>query len=402
MIVLMIAFTLTVYGLINVYVGSRILLWLKLVCPIVPGWLFWLIYGFLALSMFIGYSIPVSSVAKIIHQISNFWLGIFLYLLLTIIFVDGIRLLLKPTAIGKGLSSLPHLLNWTGFLVLAAAAGCVLYGLYAAKDVQIKKYDLTIHKQAQSLEALDVVLISDIHLGYTTGSKSIQKLVQQINDLDADLICIAGDLFDNNLSSIDSLDEIIQQFSRLKATFGVYACLGNHDVERPVKIKNHIAKDGGKANNGEQAMDANAAMLDFYKKAGITLLQDEAVLVNDAFYVAGRLDAAPIGIPNHTRKSAEEIVSGLDKSKPIFVLDHQPTEFSQIAASGADLLLCGHTHRGQIFPGNIVTKHIYEVDYGYKQKGVLHTIVTSGAGTWGPPMRIGTQSEVVHIHISFN
>lgn len=382
MMFLIITISFIVYGLINFYVGSKVLLWLKVIWPMFPSWLFCLIYAFLASAIFIGYIIPVSFVAKTIHLISNFWLGIFLYLLLAIALVDLLRLISKLTSLGTGFRGSPQALTWTGCLVLMFVLGSVIYGLYSANKIHIKEYEITMHKQTGQLDALNVVLISDVHLGYNIGEKHISKIVESINMLDADLVCIAGDMFDNHFASIENIEGIIQQFRSLQTTYGVYACLGNHDVDT--------------------RGDTNTDMLEFFHKAGITLLQDQVVLVDDLFYIVGRLDAAPIGVINHKRKPIIDIIGGLDKSKPIIVMDHRPIELAEVEAGGGDLLLSGHTHKGQVFPGNLVTKRIFEVDYGYEQKGNLHVIVTSGVGTWGPPLRLGTQSEMVNIHIKFS
>src|SRR5699024_4579548 len=101
------------------------------------------------------------------------------------------------------------------------------------------------------------------------------------------------------------------------------------------------------------------------------------------------------------RMSPEELLSGLDHDKPIIVMDHQPKELQELSDAGADLDLCGHTHDGQMFPGNIVTSLIWENSCGYLKKGDMHNIVTSGAGIFGPYMRVGTKSEIVAISVNF-
>ena len=99
--------------------------------------------------------------------------------------------------------------------------------------------------------------------------------------------------------------------------------------------------------------------------------------------------------------SADELLRGLDPEKPVIVIDHQPRELEELSSAGADLDLCGHTHDGQTFPGNIVTSLIWENSCGYLKKGGMHNIVTSGAGIFGPYMRVGTKSEIVEINVKF-
>lgn len=92
----------------------------------------------------------------------------------------------------------------------------------------------------------------------------------------------------------------------------------------------------------------------------------------------------------------------MNTSKPIFVMDHQPDDFLELSTSGMDLDLSGHTHNGQMFPGNIVTHLMWKNSYGYKKIHNLHSIVTSGVGVWGPNMRVGTKSEIVCITVNFS
>ena len=92
----------------------------------------------------------------------------------------------------------------------------------------------------------------------------------------------------------------------------------------------------------------------------------------------------------------------MDKSKLIIVLDHQPRELAALAAAGVDLDLCGHTHDGQMFPGNLVVRPFWENFYGYLKKGDMHNIVTSGVGLFGPNMRVGTKAEICPITVHFS
>ena len=135
--------------------------------------------------------------------------------------------------------------------------------------------------------------------------------------------------------------------------------------------------------------------------AGITLLEDETVLIDDAFYLAGRLDRQKPLTEDGGRLSPQELLENLDHTKPIIVMDHQPKELQELADAGADLDLCGHTHDGQMFPGNLTVHLFWENACGYLQKGQMHNIVTSGVGVWGPAMRVGTKSEICKITVQF-
>ena len=135
--------------------------------------------------------------------------------------------------------------------------------------------------------------------------------------------------------------------------------------------------------------------------AGITLLNDQTVCIHDAFYLTGRKDIDRAEKVEGSRQSPEELLGGLDQSKPIFVLEHQPKYLDEVAEAGADAQLCGHTHDGQLFPGNILVGLMWDNSYGLEQKGDMYSIVTSGVGVWGPAMRVGTDSEIVEINVHF-
>ena len=142
-------------------------------------------------------------------------------------------------------------------------------------------------------------------------------------------------------------------------------------------------------------------MKEFLQKSNIHLLEDESVLINNKFYIVGRKDASLSEKIAEIRQTPKQLTSSLDKNKPVIFIEHQPKELQELADAGADLDLCGHTHDGQTFPGNITIRFLWENPCGYLKKDTMHNIVTSGAGVWGPAMRIGTDSEICVINVSF-
>ena len=139
----------------------------------------------------------------------------------------------------------------------------------------------------------------------------------------------------------------------------------------------------------------------FLADSNITLLRDEGVLVEDSFYLYGRADEERPGRGIDERRTAVELTEGMDMDKPVIVIDHEPKELDELAQAGVDLDLCGHTHDGQMFPGNVTIKLMWENAYGYLKKGKMHNFVTSGVGVFGPNMRVGTKSEICAIDVSF-
>jgi len=320
------------------------------------------------------------------------------YLFMAVLLADLIRLLLQY------LDRIPRsaLVSATGTgIALGIALIVLIYGAINARNIQTVHYKINLDKKGPETAAMSagiasestlrIALVSDLHIGLTVDRKWTANIVDAINRTKPDIICLAGDIFDSNIETEVDLQAVRTELLRLNAPLGVYACAGNHDVDR---ISLGILRGGA----------STERIHDFLKSAGVTLLLDEVVLVGDSFYLAGRRDARPIGM-SITRKSAAELASGLDASKPFIFLDHQPVDFPAEEEAGADLILAGHTHRGQFFPGNIVTAHIYKnagaIHYGYWKGRSAHGIVTSGAGTWGPAVRVATNSEVAVVDIKF-
>jgi len=123
-------------------------------------------------------------------------------------------------------------------------------------------------------------------------------------------------------------------------------------------------------------------------------LRDSVCLVDSSFYLIGRDDRT-----NTKRKSLKELVTGLNVNLPRILMDHQPYHLDEAEKNNIDFQISGHTHNGQFFPGNLFVKKIYELGYGYLKKGNSHFYVSSGLGIWGPQYRIGTESELVVIHL---
>ena len=241
---------------------------------------------------------------------------------------------------------------------------------------------------------LKIVLVSDLHLGYNIGLRQMEKMVAKINAEEADLVVIAGDIFDNEWEAVQEPARMAELLRGIRSTYGVYACYGNHDIEEPILAGFTFRQRAPKASSPQ--MDA------FLSDAGIQLLRDEGVLIAGSFYLYGRADAQRPGVGISERKSPQEITQDMDKTRPIIVIDHQPRELAALAAAGVDIDLCGHTHDGQMFPGNLIVRPFWENFYGYLQKGSMHNIVTSGVGLFGPNMRVGTKAEICSITVHFS
>lgn len=230
-------------------------------------------------------------------------------------------------------------------------------------------------------------------MGYNIGCEHIQKMVEKINAQEPDLVVFAGDIFDNEYEALEDPKKLIEILQGIKSKYGVYACYGNHDIKEKILA--------GFTFGGSQKKESDIRMDEFLKEAGITLLRDESVLIGDSVYLYGRPDRQRPGRDIKTRKTPEEITAGMDLSKPVFVIDHQPKELQELADAGVDLDLCGHTHDGQVWPGNLTIRLMWENACGYLKKGDMHNIVTSGVGIFGPNMRVGTIAEICSVTVKF-
>ena len=328
---------------------------------------------FISLSLVIAFFIREPSLKWFFKHLSNYWLGTLLYITLAVVLSDIIRIvLLHCSRVNKIKLHSRKTFVICGGLVIAVILSLSTYGIIHARDLKIRQYDISINKSCETGD-LKVVLIADLHMGYSIGHRYIEHMVEKINALEPDLICIAGDIFDNDYDALDDPEAITAALKILAGfTFG-----SKKDLTDDIRM---------------------AKLLD---EAGISLLNDESVCIEDSFYLAGRRDIDRVKKIEHTRKTPEELTEGLDLTKPLLVMDHQPRQLDELAAAGADAQLSGHTHNGQLFPGNLLIHLFWENPYGLEKIGNMYSIVTSGVGIWGPDMRIGTDSEIVEINVHF-
>ena len=392
---------LLVYAGINIYTGFNVLQLFKYFLPSSKAFIFWPIY-FLFCYSFLFILFLRFDRFRPLRQAAMYVLPFLVYFCFALVILDGLRF---------GLRFFGHFSLSPGFsaagtgIALCLVILAMVYGTFHARDIRTVHYNVTLNKsgtgQPGQVSALRLVLVSDLHIGTTVDRKWVANIVDTVNKAGPDIICIAGDIFDNDFAAVRNLDGIGTELRRLKAPLGVYACPGNHDVDR---ISLRQTASGGSASSAAGGSAGNDRIREFLKKEDIVYLEDELRLVNDSFYLVGRKDARPIGL-RQERKSAAELTADLDKSRPVIFLDHEPVDFPREEAAGADLILSGHTHRGQFCPGNIITAEIYKragaVSYGYWQGHTAQGVVSSGAGLWGPPIRIGTDSEAAVLDIVF-
>jgi predicted MPP superfamily phosphohydrolase len=312
--------------------------------------------------------------------IGAFWFAFLVYFILVLLGIDILRLLdsffnFFPELITNNVESAKKI---TAVIVIALVTLIVILGNLNKRDITITSLDLTLPKGDAKLNELNMVFAADLHLSTIDGERLLKRIVEKINSVNPDLILFAGDVVDDKASILRNRG-IGESFNLLKPKLGVYTINGNHEF----------------INNVEPSVK-------FLEKSGMKVLRDNYELVDSSVYIIGREDFTMKQFTGKRRKTLEQIVETVENKYPKILLDHTPVKLERAVNNGIDLQLSGHTHHGQIWPAHIITNIIYELSWGYKQKGNTQFYVTSGAGTWGPPVRTGSKSEIVNIKIKFS
>jgi predicted MPP superfamily phosphohydrolase len=325
--------------------------------------------------MFFHDELPYS-VSKFLFMLGTTWMNFFIYLLLItlacslIVFLNRFIPLFSQTALRHYTQENTLSLGLVLLFISMVLAGGYLKYLWKSQVVVPIQLEKTIRANSLHGDSIRVVAMSDLHLGYAIGASELEEWVRLVNNEQPDIVLIAGDIVDISLKPL-MRDSLYKYLQKIDAPLGVYACLGNHEYYA--------------------GADKSA---EFMKLANIRLLRDSVAFVDSTFYVVGRDDRT-----NPQRKSLSQLTAGLDHSKPIILIDHQPYDLGETPQSGVDLQISGHTHEGQIWPLSLITKAIYENPHGYIKKGKSHIYVSSGIGIWGGKFRIGTQSEFMVFNI---
>jgi hypothetical protein len=312
---------------------------------------------------------------KPLSWIGSFWLGALVYFGLIAAAADLIRLVdyflpFFPAFItsNPARSAFVAAIGTISIVTIA-----LVYGFVNAHIIRVRTFDITIPKEAGKHKTLNIVMASDIHLSSIIGRSRIKSVVEKINSLSPDIVLLPGDIVDGDLNPVihQNLGESLRQ---IRAPLGVYAITGNHEyiggVEKACKyITDH----------------------------GVKMLRDTSVFVDESFYIVGREDLSA-----RKRRSLKGLMEDVNTKYPVILMDHQPFHLEEAEANGIDLQLSGHTHHGQLWPFNYITDMVYELAYGYLVKGTTHIYVSSGVGTWGPPLRIGADPEIVNVRIRIN
>ena len=392
------------YIALNIYLFWRIKGWVQAYFPKLKGKKGWIVpivlYAFLASALVIAFFLPQGRFRRGMKLVGNYWLGVLLYMIFFIVIAElGRFLLLHVFRVSKDKICVPRVRRIVGCACATLIMCISFWGVVNARLVRVTPYDVTINKEAQDengqkMDSMKIVLVADLHLGYNIGCSQMKQMVMKVNQQSPDLIVVAGDIFDNEYDALDDPDQLVKIFRQLKSQYGVYAVYGNHDIDEKILA-------GFTFGSGREKKVSDPRMDEFVKRAGMKLLRDESVCIDQSFYLYGRPDAEKVGRGISRRKTPKELVNGMDLKKPVIVLDHEPRQLEELNQAGVDIDLCGHTHDGQLFPGNITIHLFWKNPYGYRKVGNAHQIVTSGVGLFGPNMRVGTKAEIVVVNVDF-
>lgn len=328
---------------------------------------------------------------RLFTKIGYFYVAVLLYICIGLAIALLIRELIwllvnKRKEYNKSLAR-----NITTIFVLAFTAFMMIYGINNAHDLRVTNYEIVSEKKSK-LDELNIVLISDLHIGYNDGLKEMQDMVDTINNQNPDIVICAGDIFDNEYEAIENPEEMVKILSGINAKYGKYATYGNHDIQEKILL-------GFTFGSSKKEPAADERMVQFIKDSGFVELYDSYVMIED-IYIYGRPDSHRINFGNKTRLAASDITKNLDKNKYIICVDHEPGELEQLANTGVDLDLSGHTHNGQFWPGTISIKWFWKNAYGLKLiNNKMTSIVTSGVGLFGFDIRTGCIPEIVNIQL---
>ena len=334
-------------------------------------------YGILFVLLALSFIIPMSEgnerfpqLVTTLQPIGSTWLFSLLYIIPILLIIDIIRLFNKwfhflPSFI----TSNPQMTGLIICLVMVVSLVVMFVcGSHKFNNPTVVNLKMKTNKNISSPPRITIA--SDLHIGYIIGREKTMEYVNLINEQRPDIVLLCGDIFDRSMDIVErnNISEILRQ---INAPLGVYAVLGNHeyygDLPRAMKI---------------------------LKQSNITVLRDSVAMPTGDIYLVGRDDKT-----NSNRQGLKVLVSELDHNKLIINLDHQPSSLEEAQKARVDFQFSGHTHDGQLYPANLITRRIYEQSHGYLRKGSTQYFVTSGLGIWGATYRIGTRSEIINLSI---
>ena len=371
MILFLILF-LAIYGSMHGYAFWR--LWAAY--PHMPGWGRAALAGWLALMA--AAPILIHSLDKwrwfrladLAGAVGYCWMAVILWFVAGMLVVDGYNLLVHGAALATPAAKsalLPYRLAVPVLGVLIAIALAV--GLYQARNICLRELSLEVKGWAKEHPPVRLVQISDVHLGVLSRQERVGPIVEKIKELRPDVLISTGDLVD---ASMDAIEPLADMLAAVPAPLGKLAVLGNHEYYAGLEDS-----------------------LAFHRRAGFTVLRGESAMLDDGIFIAGVDDPAGLSMHRGDFLDEQAALAGGEQANVVILLKHQPRVRAE-SIGKFNLQLSGHTHGGQLFPFHLLTRIYYPLYRGWSNLPGGSAIYASfGAGTWGPPVRLFAQPEIV-------
>jgi predicted MPP superfamily phosphohydrolase len=312
-------------------------------------------------------------IAQLFSTIGNYILPFYLYLFLSVLAFDVfllINLIFKLIPSDKIKSKRFRQACLSSIIVLSVSV--TIAGIINFNSIRTSEYKIEVPRKSSDIKNLRIALTADFHLKEGLNINFVERFAMKIAEINPDIMIFGGDIVegdreDENLKAFEKL------LSEINTKYGVYGVLGNHEY--------YGGQDKGS----------------FFDKAGIKVLCDTIITINNSFFLAGRYDSH-FG----ARKTIDDLLKTVTDTLPLILIDHRPTDINKVSKTYVDVQMSGHTHHGQLFPINLITRKVYELSWGHLKKGNTHFFVTSGIRLWGPPVRTVGKSEIMVIDIAFN
>lgn len=349
-----------------IYVGANAYLYLRTLQALtfLPSWgkvIFSVAFWIAVFALFIAVGLRETQlpgqIIQALFSVGSIWIIFCLYTVAFLAIIDILKL------------AIPSFGGHSIWYAIPITCALLIYGYANYRHPKVEQLNISLEQKSNN-KKLRAVAISDIHLGYGTGIKALERYVELINSQKPDIVLIAGDLIDNSIKPL--LDKPFDKvLNTINAPLGIYMVPGNHEYISDI---NKVEK--------------------YLEKTSIVMLRDSVITLPNGVQIIGRDDRS-----NAKRKPLSDLLSLTNREQPTIVIDHQPYKLATADSLKVDMLLCGHTHHGQVFPLNLLTNKLYEQSHGYRKWSHTHIWVSSGLSLWGPPFRIGTISDLAVIEL---
>lgn len=304
--------------------------------------------------------------------ISNYLLPFFLYLFLFVLVTDILLLINLVFRLVNG----EKLRSWSVrrkvfLLILILSAAVVTAGVINFNTIRLSEFNISVPARSSKIASIKIAFVSDFHIQEGTPARFVRKFASEIAAIQPDLMLYGGDIVEGSRQD-KKMKEFEDILMSIHAKSGIYGVLGNHE--------HYASQDKGS----------------FFTRSGITILNDTSVVIAGSIILAGRNDEHFRG-----RKTIGSIMKQIPDTLPVIILDHRPTQITEVSKTKCDIQFSGHTHNGQLFPINIITRSVYPLSWGYRKIGNAHFFVSSGIRLWGPPVRTTGKSEIMIVNVRF-